>query len=338
VQITQKDIEMPFTVAMYDKSFDHIGERLEALALDLQILTFDSDGQLRDNGVAVSAAETEIDYAWLSFHFKADGAEETGFDLMLSCKSIGVLQTFNAGLDHPFYKKISDKGTRICNSSAQAVGISEYVLAQVMSVIHPIEDQRKLQAEKNWLKTPFRELSRTNWLIVGFGPIGKEIAKRVKPFGASLSVIRRTPGAVDNVDKVGTLADMDALVSDADIIVLACPLNDQTRGFANDRFFSMVKQNAVLVNIARGPLIDDAAMISSLDKGQLATAILDVFDEEPLPTDNPLWSHPKVHLTAHTSFAGEGVYERWDQLFLDNIACFVKGKALVNEVDPDIIV
>jgi len=329
---------MSVSVAMYDKSLSEIGERLDALALDIHLMTFDDAGRLWDDGVEVSRDEAEIDYVWLSARCKMDGALEKAFEFVLACKSVGVVQTFNAGLDDPWYKKISDKGTRICNSSAQAVGISEYVLAQVMSVIHPVEDQRKLQAEKKWQVTPFREMSRTNWLIIGYGPIGEEIATRVKPFGASISVIRRTPRAADNADRVGTLADLDAFAKDADVIVLACPLNDDTRGFANKHFFSTVKPGAILVNIARGPLIDDKAMIASLDDGQLATAILDVFHEEPLPTDNPMWSHPKVRLTAHTSFAGEAVNARWDILFLENIACFVNGETLNYEVDPIIIV
>jgi phosphoglycerate dehydrogenase-like enzyme len=329
---------MSVSVAMYDKSLTKIGERLKALELDIRLLTFDEAGRLWDDGAEVSPEETEIDYVWLSAQAKMDGALEKTFGLVLACKSVGVLQTFNAGLDDPCYKKISDKGTRICNSSAQAIGISEYVLAQVMSVIHPVEDQRKLQSDRQWQVTPFREMSRTNWLIVGYGPIGEEIATRAKPFGASISVIRRTPRAANNADRVGTLADLDAFASDADIIVLACPLNDATRGLANKHFFATLKQGAILVNVARGPLIDDTAMIASLDDGQLACAILDVFHEEPLPGDNPLWSHPGVRLTAHTSFAGEGVHARWEELFLDNIARFVKGDVLNYEVDPDIIV
>ena len=90
----------------------------------------------------------------------------------------------------------------------------------------------------------------------------------------------------------------------------------------------------MLVNIARGGLIDDAAMIGALDDGRLAAAVLDVFRTEPLPPQDPLWAHPKVRLTSHTSFAGSGVRERWEQLFLDNLPRFVRGEALLHEVDP----
>ena len=90
----------------------------------------------------------------------------------------------------------------------------------------------------------------------------------------------------------------------------------------------------MLVNIARGALIDDAAMLAALDQGKLATAILDVFHQEPLPAANPLWSHPRVRLTSHTSFSGSGVRNRWDSLFLDNIARFARGAPLLYEVNP----
>jgi phosphoglycerate dehydrogenase-like enzyme len=325
---------MAFTVGMYEKSLAHIGDRLNALKLDIKVLPFDGSGRFLIDGTATAPENVDLDYLWLSSHINADNAQKTAFDVALACRSIGVLQTFNAGLDNPVYKKISDKGTRICNSSAQGVAIAEYIMAQVLSVTHPVAQQRAQQAAKEWKITPFRELSRTHWLIVGYGPIGQEVAKRAKAFGAGISVVRRSPESSDVVDKAGTMADLPSLLPEADIIVLACPLNESTRGFAGTKFFGAVKPGAILVNIARGGLIDDAALIAALDDGRLETAILDVFHTEPLPTDDPLWSHPGVRLTPHTSFAGDGGRGRWDQLFLDNIARFARGEALAQEVNP----
>ena len=187
-------------------------------------------------------------------------------------------------------------------------------------------------------KTPFREISRTNWLIIGYGPIGQELAKRVKAFGATTAVVRRSPETSDLVDKAGTMADLETFLPTADVVVLACALNDDTRGFADERFFAALKENAILVNVARGALIDDAAMIAALDRDGFANAVLDVFHQEPLPEDNPMWSHPKVRVTPHTSFAGNGGQARWDQAFLDNVARFVNGEPLDAEVDPKDIV
>jgi len=325
---------MPVTVGMFDTSYEHIRDRLDALGLDIPVHTFSKDGKFRVNGRQLAPGDVQVDYMWLTSHLNADGFRDRAFDLVLDCKSIGVLQTFNAGLDHPFYKKLSAKGTRICNSSAQGVAISEYVMAQVLSVFQPIELQRSLQAKKQWQITPFRELSQTTWLIIGFGPIGQEIAKRVKAFGAKTLVVRRTAQASPLADEVGTTADLGKLLPKADVVVLACPLNDETRGLAGKSFFADIKPSSILVNIARGGLIDDAALLGALDAGRLETAILDVFHQEPLPADHTFWSHPRVRLTSHTSFSGSGVRSRWDQLFLDNIVRFVNGQPLIQEVDP----
>lgn len=329
---------MTLTLAMYDKALEHIGPRLGALGLDLKISTFSKDGKFLVNGAKVSPGDVSLDYMWLTSNLNADAFRDGAFDLCLACKSIRVLQTFNAGLDHPFYKKLSDKGTRICNSSAQGVAIAEYTLGQVMAVLQPIEQQRELQRKKEWQQTPFREISQTKWLVIGFGPIGQEIARRVRAFGAPVSVIRRSPQPSPLADRVGTSADIAKFLPDADVVVLACPLNASTRGMVGADFFAHAKPGSILVNIARGGLIEDAALLAALDSGKLATAVLDVFHKEPLPADNPLWSHPKVRLTSHTSFSGSGVRGRWDALFLDNIARFAKGQPLVHEVNPADIV
>ena len=328
---------MAIRLAMHERSLAHIRARLDALGLDLEILPFDDDGRFEIGGAKVPAAEVDVDYLWLSSHVgqgKDGGNRRHAFDTTLACRSVGVLQTFNAGLDDPFYAELSRRGTRICNSSAQGVAIAEYTLAQVMAVLHPIELQRRQQAAKEWKITRFREISRTRWLIVGFGPIGSAVAERVRAFGAKVDVVRRSPAPSPLADRVGTIEDLPEFLPDADIILLAAPLSDQTRGLAGAEFFAQAKEGAILVNISRGGVVDDAALIAALDAGRLETAILDVFHKEPLPQDDPLWTHPKVRLTPHTSFAGDGGQGRWDQLFLDNIQRYARGEPLEREVDP----
>ena len=325
---------MPVSLLMYDKALARIGDRLRAKGLALTIGTFDKSGNVTLGGETKAPGEVAVDYVWFSSDMNQDGYQQGGFDVALGLKSARVLQTYNAGLDHPFYKQISAKGTRICNSSAQAVAISEFVFGQLLAVLQPIEEQRRNQLERRWKITPYREVAGTTWLIVGYGPIGREIAKRSKAFGAKNLVVRRSPEVSGPVDAAGTLVDLPGLAPLADVIVLACPLNATTRGFADEAFFGAIKPGAILINIARGALIDDAAMIAALDRGHLATAILDVFHEEPLPEASPLWGHSNIRLTPHTSFAGSGVRGRWDELFLDNIARFARGEQLVNEFDP----
>lgn len=325
---------MPVTVAIYDKTIERLKSRIEALGPDITLVPFTADGHFLVNGSPVAPSETDIDYLWLSPDLSMDGIVGPTFEMAADTRSIKVLQTFNAGLDHPAYKKISSKGVRICNSSAQAIAISEYVMAHVLDQFQPLQKRRELQAEKTWERTPFREISRTNWLIFGFGPIGRSVAERAKAFGANITVVRRSPQTSAIVDRAGTLADVPEFLADTDVIVLACPLNDATRGLANDAFFTNAKPGALLVNIARGAIIDDTALMAALDNGRLSAAVLDVFHEEPLPEADPLWSHPKVFVTAHTSFNGSGVRTRWDELFFDNLPRYLRGESLVNEVAP----
>jgi phosphoglycerate dehydrogenase-like enzyme len=325
---------MTVSLALYANSYDRVRERLDALGLDLEIYPFHLDGLFHVGGKRIDPAEVDLDYVWLSPELSLEGGLKKAFELVLKCRSIRLLQTFNAGLDAPAYRQIAARGIRICNSSAQSVAISEYVMGQVLAVFQPLVEQRALQAEKKWERTPFREIAGTSWLILGFGPIGQAIAQRAKAFGAHVTVVRRSPGTGPTVDRAGTLKDLPAFLPDTDVVVLACPLNESTRGLANPAFFDALKPGALLVNIARGGLIDDAAMIEALDDGRLAAAVLDVFRAEPLPADDPFWAHPKVRLTSHTSFAGSGVRARWEQLFLDNLPRFVRGEALLHEVDP----
>ena len=325
---------MTKTVGMYQGSLDHIGERLDALGLDLRILPMNGDGKFLIDGAEVAPEEVDVDYFWLSPHIGRDGAKDAVFEAVLACRSVDVVQTFNAGLDDPVYRRMADKGIRICNSSAQGIAIAEYVLGQVMSVFQPIEQQRAQQVARSWDKTPYREISQSEWLIVGYGPIGQALTHRLHAFGAGISVVRRSAGTLAGVDRCGTAGDLPEYLGRADVIALACPLNDATRGMVDAAFLAAAKPGAVLVNIARGGLIDDEALIAALDSNQISTAILDVFHTEPLPDDDPLWTHPQVRLTPHTSFAGDGVQGRWDRLFLDNIARYVRGEPLDRLVDP----
>ena len=324
---------MTTTVALYQPSHDAVRDRLAALGLDIDLITFDADGVLRAGGETFAPGDCDVDYLWFGPEISRDGVFPKAVEIALGLKSLKLLQTFNAGLDHPAYKTIAARGTRICNSSAQGIAIAEYVFAQVMAVFHPIGQQRDLQATTTWQKLPFREIAGSTWVVVGFGPIGRAIVSRAKAFDATVHVVRKSGVAALPADSTTTLDGLGELLPDADVIVIACPLTPDTRGLADAAFFKAVKPGATLVNIARGAIIDDGALLASLDDGNLGTAVLDVFHTEPLPADDPLWTHPGVRLTAHSSFNGSGTQGRWHQLFLDNLPRFSRGEPLENEVD-----
>ncbi len=169
---------------------------------------------------------------------------------------------------------------------------------------------------------------------MGFGNIGHEIAKRIKPFGVDLTVVRRNPAPDPLVDRVIGLPELAAALPDADVIVLACALNDKTRGMCDAGFFQALKPGAILINIGRGGLVDEEALRAGLDRDQPAHAVLDVFQTEPLPADSWFWDHPKVRVSAHTSHSGDGKLARGDELFLENLRRYLAKEPLLNEADP----
>jgi len=211
--------------------------------------------------------------------------------------------------------------------------IAEYVVANAIAELHPIAAHRAAQAERKWKSVPFREISQTSWLIIGYGHIGEEVARRVKAFGARVVGIRRSPKPSEFADQVATLADLPLLLPQADVVVLACALNDQTRDLANAKFFAAMKQNSLLINIARGGVVVEDDLLTALARKAPGLAILDVFREEPLPATSQFWSHPQVRVTAHTSAAGSGTIPRGDKLFLSNLKRYAAGEPLLNEVN-----
>ncbi|NCV13621.1 MAG: D-2-hydroxyacid dehydrogenase [Betaproteobacteria bacterium] len=325
---------MKKTVAIYENALDHIKGRVDADQLKIQWIPYTKEGMYLVDGKRLNPQDVRVDYLWLSPLVSVEKFLPEAFEMALQTASIKVLQTFNAGLDHPFYKKIAALGTMICNSSAQGVAIAEYVFAQVFYRFHPIALQRQQQADRLWRNTPFRELSQSTWLIIGFGPIGQAIARRAKAFGAKTLVVRRRPQTAEHVDHCASTSELLELLPQADIIVLACALNERTRQLANRQFYTRTKPDALLINVARGAVIDHQALLEALDQEKLGHAVLDVFDTEPLPPTDRYWSHPKVSLTSHTSFAGSGTMARWNDLFLANIERFAKGERLENLVDP----
>jgi phosphoglycerate dehydrogenase-like enzyme len=245
------------------------------------------------------------------------------------------VQTVFAGVENPMFKPLARPGLTVTNSSAQAPAIAEYVTIHALSLLHPIAEQAAQQRQHAWTPVPFREVGQSRWLIVGFGHIGQEIARRAKAFGARVMAVRRSLDTEGLADAVFPLSDLPHRLPDADVVVLACALNEETRDIANEAFFAAMKPGSVLINIGRGGLLDEDALREALDADQPAHAVLDVFKTEPLPADSWLWDHPKVRVTPHASNRGALTGERGEALFLENLARYLRGEPLLNLVRPE---
>jgi phosphoglycerate dehydrogenase-like enzyme len=171
-------------------------------------------------------------------------------------------------------------------------------------------------------------------MVVGLGPIGREIARLLKALGLRVIGVRRSAEAVAPCDETLTYAQMRSALPRVDWLILACPLTDVTRGLVDEAALAALPRGARLLNVSRGAVVDEGALIRALESGRLAGAYLDVFTREPLEADSPLWTLPNVIVSPHSSSYSQGYGDRVGEIFLDNLARWRDGLPLRNVVAP----
>ncbi|WP_091736870.1 NAD(P)-dependent oxidoreductase [Phenylobacterium immobile] len=317
-------------ILMTKAAAERVRGKVAAIAPDAQIITLAPGGLLEIDGAPTAAESASPEIAWMSVDALFAGLAPAMTDL-ISAGSVKWAQVAAAGLDRPMFTTMMAAGVRLSKGVAQSPPIAEYVVSHALSLLHPIAEQAAKQRAHAWERVNFREIASTRWMLIGYGAIGHLIAQRIKPFGVDLTAVRRATDADTLADRSILLSEAGSLLPQMDVVVLACALNDETRKLANAEFFAAMKPGAILINIARGGVVDETALRDALDRDQPAHAVLDVFETEPLPTDSWLWDHPKVRVTAHTSNAGDGNTARGDAQFLANIKRYLAGEAPSNE-------
>ena len=243
----------------------------------------------------------------------------------LKASDLKWVQSSAAGLEHPTLKSLGEAAQMYTSGHAQSEAIAEWALWAAFDFFGRGPERRAAKARAEWHRMDFREIGSTRWVIVGFGEIGKAAARKLRALGAHVTGVRRTPGPDADADTILPPTALHSALPDADAVLLCCPITDETRGMANAQFFAAMKDDAILLNVGRGGLVDEAALLAGLDQGKPAFAALDVVSEEPLPSDNPIWAHPNIVLTPHTSAWTMGSKLRTDQVFLKNLEAFLRG-------------
>ncbi len=324
---------MTVHVVMSPSARGRVADRLAVLDSPPRVFPLLDGGRCMTDGESTPLAEAPVEAVWLTSDMTHGQSFADCLQSIAASHTIKWVQTFNAGLDHPGYRDIAARGIRIGASSAQAVAISEYVFAHVLDIFQELAARRAAQAAGEWKQLRFREIAGTAWLVVGYGNIGREIGKRAGAFGARVIGVRRRASPAPYADEVCAMDGLRDRLGKADVVVLCCPHSSETDRLVDAGFLARMKPGAVLVNVARGGVVDDAALLEALDSGRVGAAVLDVFDPEPLPRSSRYWKHPSVRLTGHCSFAGNGTLARADDLFIANLSRYASGEALVNEVD-----
>lgn len=210
------------------------------------------------------------------------------------------------------------------SSGVHATTLAEWSIFGILAFRKGLPRLLADKRDRHWSHYPVEELRDATVLIVGFGEIGRETGRLAEAFGMRVATVRRSEG------------DLDALLPEADAVVVTLPLTDETHGLLDRARIARMKPGAVFVNVGRGGVVDEDALIDALRDGHLAGAALDVFAQEPLPPESPLWELDNVLLSPHTSALSVRENERVVELFAENLRRYLAGEELVSRIRTDL--
>lgn len=236
-------------------------------------------------------------------------------------KSLKVIQLTSAGLDRVPIDYINKNGIKIFNAkNVYSVPMAEWVVLKILEVYKKSKQFYKNQEKHVWEKQrDLLELIDKTALIIGFGSVGLEVAKRLKAFGVNVIGVGRRKIESKYVDETLLINDIDLALKKSDIIILTLPLTKETRHLINKDKISIMKDDAVLVNVARGGIIDEAALIDAINDKKFLGVALDVFEEEPF-NESALWNFENIIVTPHNSFISDKVNGRLFKLIITNLS------------------
>lgn len=263
---------------------------------------------------AIIINKTEIDVAFLD-----------------ACPKMKYVGTFSTGYNCIDVKACRERGITVCNVPDYSTNaVAQHVFAMLLSFCGKISEYSRSVADGEWLKSksfcyyPFRtlEVAGRTFGVYGFGHIGKKVAKIAETFGMRVLICTRTRPSECPYEVVS----LETLLKESDFLSLNCALNEQTRGMINERTLSLMKPTAVLINTARGALIDEKALADALNGGRIAGACLDVVAEEPMRENCPLYGAKNTVITPHIAWTSKETRERLVRYAAENLEAFINGK------------
>jgi phosphoglycerate dehydrogenase-like enzyme len=292
-----------------------------------------------ENGEALARAFAEADVL-VSFEFDRS---------MPPAPRLKLLQLPASGLDAVDLAAVPP-GCRVCNVFEHDIGISEYVLAAMLHFIVDLPGRDARFRDGSWADSPraaapFRpELAARTVGCVGYGTIGRAIARRARAFGMRVLAVTRTPRPLDpEPDFLGGFDELDRVLKASDFVVVACPLTDETHGLIGREALALMPQHAVLINVARGPLVDEDALFASLQGRAIGGAVIDTWYRYPSagqpeirPSRHPFHELDSVVMTPHLSGWTEGLMQRRFAVIIDNLERLRTSRPLLNQVHPQL--
>jgi phosphoglycerate dehydrogenase-like enzyme len=247
-------------------------------------------------------------------------------DVIAEMPRLRVVQALMAGVDH--IRPAVPEGVTLCNAAGvHDAATSELAIGLMISAERRLAELAVAQHERRWDPQMASSLADRRVLVIGAGNIGDAVRRRLDGFECDVTMVARTAR-----DGVRSVDELPALLPQCDIVVLIVPLTDQTRGMVDATFLARLPDGALVVNVARGPVVDSDALVAETATGRLRAA-LDVTDPEPLPPDHPLWSIPGVVITPHVGGASSALWPRAHRLVSEQLRRLADSRPLLNVVN-----
>lgn len=249
-----------------------------------------------------------------------------------------------AGVDQLMRDDIRRSHVVITNSrTVHAVTMAEHTLGFILALARRFPSAGRYQVQKHWAQQDIwdeephpMEVNGRTLLIVGYGAIGQELARRARPCGMRIVGVKRDPTrGTEHADTVVGTDKLEAALGEADFVVLAAPVTPETQHLFGARQFAAMKKSAYLINIGRGALLDTHALVAALQDKTIAGAAIDVAEVEPVAPESPLWEAPNLFITPHLSGVSERLWHRHAALLLDNLERYFASRELLNVVDKE---
>jgi phosphoglycerate dehydrogenase-like enzyme len=316
-------------------------ETAEVLASDIALALGGRPHRL----VTPDSANGEVDVAFvsrdvtgLSTKHEVQPATRAFYDALEAAASLRWVHVHSAGADRPVYVRLRERGVQVTTSSgANSAVVAQSALAGLLALARHLPQLWAAQRERTWAPLLAsgqpRDLQGQHAVLVGWGPIGQHLGRLLLALGLRVTVVRQHDRPAGEGFATVPGDRLHEVLPQADWLLLACPLTQATRGLIDGRALALLPAHARLVNVARGEVVDEPALVAALQSGRLGGAFLDVFAHEPLPAASPLWALPNVLVTPHSAGFSDGNAARVTGLFLENLRRWHAGEPLRNLAD-----
>jgi len=309
----------PINILVLNKLKEHHLEAITSAAPEAIVRTAD----LENAREYISDTEVLAVWGWMDIR-----------PLFSAAPRLRWVHALTAGVENLIFPELTASSVILTNSRGiHGIPVSEHVFAMMLAFSRGLNTAIQQQKERLWKRVWADEIYEKTIGIVGLGGIGREIAKKAKGFGMEVVAAKREMTAEIFVDQLYPPDKLTDMLAISDYVVIALPLLEETRGLIRMEHFLAMKRSAYFINIARGAVVNEPDLIAALQQGIIKGAGLDVFEQEPLPADSPLWDMPNVIITPHQAALSPYYLDRAIKLFADDLSRFVQGREMFNVID-----